>query len=144
MASSDFVISANNGVIDRRGNGYDEIGELDSTSYGYDHNRTETAPIQDDEIVPPGTGGANLQSLKTQSVWITVNTTIPSSTANQTLYMVGGLSNESTMSMAIENNRFIVHVGKNAIEDPKNESVVLSWDMRNDEGGNPRILYRYR
>ena len=135
----DFVISANNGVIDRRGNGYDEIGELDSTSYGYDHNRDwETAPIQDDEIVPPGTGGANLQSLKTQSVWITVNTTIPSSTANQTLYMVGGLSNESTMSMAIENNRFIVHVGKNAIEDPKNESVVLSWDMRNDEaGGNP-------
>ena len=89
-----------------------------------------------------GTGNANMQGQKSLSSWIVIDTTIPTSTANQVLLSVGGQEDEQTLIMAIKNHRFTVHAGLNKDETVRNKSALMSWDMRDDASSNP--LHQFR
>lgn len=84
-----------------------------------------------------GTGNANMQGQKSLSSWIVIDTTIPTSTAEQVLLSVGGQEDEHTLIMAINNHRFTVHAGLNKNETVLNKSATLSWDMRDGASTNP-------
>lgn len=89
-----------------------------------------------------GTGNANMQGQKSLSSWIVIDTTIPTSTANQVLLSVGGQEDEQTLIMAIKNHRFTVHAGLNKDETVRNKSALMSWDMRDGASSNP--LHQFR